>query len=76
LGCWKRPPIKNRYVVKNMNKATYVDFDPICPYCEKTIASPNVHYKKGMFTGSDVGTYSCPHCKKIIGITNIAWGEK
>jgi ssDNA-binding Zn-finger/Zn-ribbon topoisomerase 1 len=62
--------------VKNMDKATFVETDPICPYCEKTISSLNAHYKKGMLTGSDVGAYSCPHCKKIIGVTNITWGNK
>jgi len=63
-----------------MEKPQEVEYDPICPYCNKEIPHLNLHNwrVKGLVfseTGR-IGAFSCPNCKKFLSVASIAWGKE
>ena len=43
-------------------------FVPLCPHCEKPVKKL-VEVNRGWF--ALVKVYCCPHCKKIVGMTEV-----
>ena len=56
--------------------------NPICPHCEREVGHLAIHYQttRSRTGGGDrqvvgVAALTCPHCRKIVGVTNTAGME-
>ena len=62
-----------------MEKPRVVEHNPICPYCGKEIPHVDAHYwlVRGIVLqeGGRIGAFSCPNCKKLLGLASVAWGK-
>jgi len=48
--------------------------NPICPYCEKELTQMVAkQFDMAFFAVTKKFVYSCPHCKKVLGIGQSAW---
>lgn len=62
-----------------MKELQEVDYDPICPYCEKEIDQLCLHARRGAtLLNKDeplagISALSCPHCKKLLGTSTLAF---
>ena len=64
-----------------MEKPEEVDYDPKCPYCDKEIEHLKIHHSEasrflGLKLSAKLGVFSCPHCRRILGIASRAYGEQ
>ena len=61
-------------------KPKEVEHNPVCPYCETEISHLDLHpwQIKGLVLREmgRIGAFSCPNCKKILGVASIAWGKE
>lgn len=47
---------------------------PRCPHCDRDLKEIVAHkFSKGFMQVTDKQIYSCPHCKKVLGIAQSAW---
>ena len=48
-----------------------VKITPICPHCDKELKEIVRHKdEKGFFEGKKGYTFSCPHCRRILGFSD------
>jgi len=63
-----------------MEKPKEAEYNPICPHCDKKIPYLNAHCweVRGFILkeGGRIGAFSCPNCKKFLGVASIAWGKE
>lgn len=45
--------------------STKVDYDPLCPHCEKPIKE--VHWRGIKAKVQSEYVFICPHCRKVLG---------
>ena len=54
--------------------------DPICPYCNNAIPHLNFHKweREGVLltVKGSIGAFSCPSCKKLLGVASVAFGSE
>lgn len=59
-----------------MEKIQYVEAErhPLCPHCEKTLATIEWHKVKasGLSMMGYTVVHSCPHCRKVLAATASA----
>ena len=63
-----------------VEKPKEVEHNPVCPYCSEEISQLNLHHWeiKGLVLKEmgRIGAFSCPNCKKLLGVASIAWGKE
>lgn len=66
--------------VIKVEKPKGVEHDPICPYCENEIPYLNLHrWTAKVFVIKEmgaIGAFSCPHCKRFLGVASVFWGKE
>ena len=69
--CWE---------VVGVDRPKEVEHNPICPYCDREIPYLNLHTwrVRGIVLQESgrIGAFSCPNCKKFLGVASVAWGKE
>ena len=64
-----------------MEKPEEIDYDPICPHCDQEVQHLKIHHSEassflGLKLNARLGVFSCPSCRRILGMASRAYGEK
>lgn len=62
-----------------MDKPEKAEYNPVCPFCDREITHLISHESQAKsllgLTSAKLGYYSCPNCRKFLGMASRAYGE-